>query len=59
VIEVPIFAGTVKSTSGNLGAFELSVDGFASMTASSRRSLRFEPGSDGLPALRSDPRSRG
>jgi ferredoxin len=48
VIDVPIFAGSIKSAFGHLGAFELSVDGFAPMIVSSRRSLAFEPGRDGV-----------
>jgi ferredoxin len=48
LIDVPLFAGTIRSASGHLGAFELTVDGFAPMTVSSRRALAFEPGRDGV-----------
>jgi ferredoxin len=53
LVDVPIFAGTIKSASGHLGAFELTVDRFAAMAVSSRRALAFEPGRDGV-ALRFD-----
>jgi ferredoxin len=53
LIDVPVFAGTIKSASGHLGAFELTVDGFAAMTVSSRRALAFEPGKEGV-AVRFD-----
>ena len=46
--DVPIFAGTIKDASGHLGAFELMVDGLAPMAVSSRRSLAFEAGSEGV-----------
>jgi ferredoxin len=48
LIEVPIFGGTIERASGHLGAFELTVDGFAPMSVSSRQSLAFEPGKDGV-----------
>jgi ferredoxin len=48
LIDVPIFGGTVRSASGHLGAFELTVDGFAPMSVSSRQSLTFEPGKNGV-----------
>jgi ferredoxin len=53
LIDVPIFAGTIKNAAGHLGAFELTIDGFAPMTPSSRRALAFEPGRDGV-AVRFD-----
>ena len=53
LIDVPIFAGTIKGASGHLGAFELTVDDFAPMTVSSRRALAFEPGRGGV-AVRFD-----
>ncbi|HZA66820.1 MAG TPA: 4Fe-4S dicluster domain-containing protein [Geminicoccaceae bacterium] len=48
LIDVPIFAGTVRNASGHIGAFELTVDGFAPMSVSSRRALAFGPGKDGV-----------
>jgi ferredoxin len=48
LVDVPVFAGTIKSASGHLGAFELTVDGFAPMAVSSRQSLAFGPGKDGV-----------
>ena len=48
LIDVPIFAGTIGKAVGHLGAFELSIDGFAPMSVSSRRALAFEPGKDGV-----------
>lgn len=48
VVDVAIFAGTVRRASGHLGDFELTVDGFAPMAVSSRQSLAFEPGKDGI-----------
>ena len=48
LIDVPICAGVIRSASGHLGAFELTVDDFAPMTVSSRQSLAFEPGKDGV-----------
>ena len=53
VIDVLMFGGTIKRASGHLGAFELTVDGFAPMTVSSRRALAFEPGKDDV-AVRFD-----
>jgi ferredoxin len=48
LVEVPIFAGTVVSAAGHLGAFELTVDGFAPMAVSSREKLAFERARDGV-----------
>ncbi len=48
LIDVPIFGGTIGRTSGHLGAFELTVDDFAPMSVSSRQSLAFEAGKDGV-----------
>jgi ferredoxin len=53
LIDVPIFAGRIRTAGGHLGAFELMVDDFAPMTVSSRRALAFEPGRDGV-AVRFD-----
>src|SRR5690606_3716789 len=48
LVDVAIFAGTIKSASGHLGAFELTVDDLAPMTVSSRQTLGFGPGQDGV-----------
>jgi ferredoxin len=48
LVDVPIFRGTIARASGHLGAFELTVDSFAPMSVSSRRSLAFGPGKDGV-----------
>jgi ferredoxin len=48
LVDVPIFGGTIGRVSGHLGAFELTVGDFAQMSVSSRRSLAFEPGKDGV-----------
>jgi ferredoxin len=48
LIDVPIFGGTIGRASGRLGAFDLTVDDFAPMSVSSRQSLAFEPGKDGV-----------
>jgi ferredoxin len=53
LIDVAIFRGTIRQASGNLGAFELTVDGFAPMAVSSRQALTFGPGRDGV-AVRFD-----
>jgi ferredoxin len=48
LIDVPIFGGTIGRASGRLGAFDLTVDDFAPMSVSSRQSLAFELGKDGV-----------
>jgi len=40
--EVPIFKGTVTQAKGHLGAFEITVKGYAPFAVSSRRQLDFE-----------------
>ena len=50
---MPIVRGTIGRAAGHLGAFELTVDDFAPMSVSSRQSLAFEPGKDGV-AVRFD-----
>ncbi len=45
--DAPIFRGTVKAARGHLGAFELSLDGYAAARPSSRRELAFETPTDG------------
>lgn len=50
--EVPIFTGRVRNAAGHLGAFELTIDGFAAALPTSRRSLAFEPGRDGAVSRR-------
>jgi ferredoxin len=47
-VELPIFRGTVTGAAGHLGAFELTVDGFAPMVVSSRARLSFERPRDGI-----------
>lgn len=47
VMDVPVFRGVVRKVSGYLGAFELTIDGFAASSASSRAALMFEDGVDG------------
>jgi len=44
--EFPIVRGTVASAKGHLGAFELTIDGFARPAPSSRAALHFEPARD-------------
>lgn len=47
VNDFPIAKGAIRSASGHLGAFELTVDGFGFATPSSRARLDFESGRDG------------
>lgn len=47
-MDVALFAGTVRSARGWLGAFDIVVDGYAPARPSSRRELAFEPGQDGV-----------
>lgn len=42
-----IYAGRLRTARGYLGKFELTFDGFASPTPSSRASFKFPPGQDG------------
>ncbi|HSA83084.1 MAG TPA: 4Fe-4S binding protein, partial [Geminicoccaceae bacterium] len=53
LVDVPIFQGTVVSATGHLGAFELTLDGFAPIVVSSREKLAFERARDGV-AVRFD-----
>lgn len=41
-IDMPVFKGRVAQASGHLGRFQLSVEGFSTMTVSSREQLSFE-----------------
>lgn len=45
--EFPIRKGIVRSATGHLGQFELTIDGYAEPLASSRRALTFGPGRNG------------
>ena len=47
VIDVPVFRGRIRSARGRLGAFELTVDGFAAYQPSSRSGFAFPPGQEG------------
>jgi len=47
VWDFPVAAGTIRTARGHLGAFELTVDGFAPPAPSSRAALRFGPPRDG------------
>jgi ferredoxin len=47
VTEVPIVTGTIVAAKGHLGAFELTIDGYASSLPSSRGRLAFGPARDG------------
>lgn len=47
VTDFPIAKGTIRIATGYLGAFELTVDGYASPSPSSRDVLRFESPRDG------------
>jgi ferredoxin len=47
VTEVPIVTGTIVAAKGHLGAFELTIDGYAAALPSSRGRLAFAPGRDG------------
>ena len=42
LMQVPIFSGRVTGAEGHLGAFKVSVEGFAAAAASSRKSLTFD-----------------
>jgi ferredoxin len=45
--DFPIARGTIASARGHLGAFELTINGFAQPAPSSRATLNFEPPRDG------------
>ena len=45
--DFPVLSGTIRTATGHLGAFELSVDDFAHPLPSSRRHLAFGPARDG------------
>lgn len=47
VWDFPVVQGTIRNARGHLGAFELTVDGFAMPAPSSRESLRFGAPRDG------------
>src|SRR5690606_24091437 len=47
VWDFPVVQGTIRNARGHLGAFELTVDGFAMPAPSSRESLRFGASRDG------------
>jgi ferredoxin len=47
VAEFPVVRGRVRSATGHLGAFELTVDDYAQPSPSSRRAFDFGPGRDG------------
>ena len=47
-VNVPLHIGRVKSATGSLGAFSLSIDGFAPALPSSMRELNFEMPRDGF-----------
>ncbi len=47
VADMPVFKGTVRQASGHLGAFQVTIDGLAPASASSRSALSFEDGQDG------------
>jgi len=43
IMDVPIFQGTIAQAKGHLGAFGVTLDGYAPMTPSARAALSFEP----------------
>lgn len=45
--DFPIAQGTIRNAKGHLGAFEITVDGYALPTPSSRGALKFETARDG------------
>ena len=47
-MDVPVYRGTVSRANGHLGAFELTVEGFAQIVVSSRETLAFERARDGV-----------
>ncbi len=48
VADMPVFKGTVRKAVGHLGAFEVTIDGLAPCSPSSRSALAFEDGRDGV-----------
>lgn len=48
VLDVPIFAGTIRSASGSFGNFSLMLDSYAALLPSSRSSLEFAMARDGV-----------
>jgi ferredoxin len=53
VTEFPLLKGSIKSAKGALGAFEVTIDGYAAPSPASRAALRFDPARDGV-AVRCD-----
>ncbi len=49
-IDMPIFKGRIGRADGHLGSYQLSVDDFAAMEVSSRQTLEFGQGKDGVAA---------
>lgn len=47
ITEFPVLQGRIRSATGHLGAFELTVDDYAAPAPSSRRALAFGPARDG------------
>ncbi|MCP4329950.1 MAG: 4Fe-4S dicluster domain-containing protein [Alphaproteobacteria bacterium] len=47
IMDIPIFAGTIASARGHLGAFEIVVNSYAPMIVSSRQELAFHDSRDG------------
>src|SRR5690606_32573169 len=47
VWDFPVARGTIRTATGHLGDFELTIDGFAQPLPSSRSTLRFGPPRDG------------
>jgi ferredoxin len=47
VTDFPIVTGTIRAAQGHLGAFELTIDGYAASLPSSRGRLAFGPGRNG------------
>ena len=47
VTEFPVVKGRIRSAKGHVGAFELTVDGYAQPAPSSRGALAFAPARDG------------
>jgi len=51
VTEFPLLKGAIKSAKGRLGAFEVTIDGYAAPSPSSRGKLQFDTARDNVPAL--------
>jgi hypothetical protein len=47
VADVPVFKGRIRTAVGHLGAFEVTIDGLAPCSPSSRSALAFKDGRDG------------